>query len=361
MKGINENTEIINNLKENIKIKWEPLKDINYDKDTERYDDDFGYCGTCKYSLDSKKGIYRCEECDDSFGESEHTKDSYGETMSLRFHRDCPCYCYICIECDSNVLETDLEDDAECEYGNHKEKRQRLLSRLNELDSEAEEFAYQPVNEAQQGVSVGDCKVCDHPLIQWDDDEAKPANQGRIIYKNKYSTADNTMDKALYFIIYPYDDRYETTNLGGNREEGRWIKICVYCFSDMELSLYYEMEKWYAELPNRVKSDPHKLEPIPFGRYSYFDMVDTECIKELGIDENDKCFSCAEEKGTYALTDYIDTGWNSKARLSQWNKDNVFFYIGNKCFELMKQRDSDYVNRGYDLKQVEFETIIHKK
>src|SRR5205823_9001530 len=116
---------------------------------------------------------------------------------------------------------------------------QNLLGRLGQLDdNEIEKFAYQAVKEAQKGISVGDCSRCDHPLIQWNEDEAEPANQDRMKYKNKMSTADKIMETTLYFIIYPYDDRYETTSIGSHRNEGQWIKICVYCFTDLDMSEY---------------------------------------------------------------------------------------------------------------------------
>ena len=104
---------------------WKPLTNINYCSDKKRYQFD-QYCGTCTYNIRIYTDLgdgqpYRCEECDANFSEGDN---------SLVFHQKCPCYCYICQECDSNLLKTTAEEDEDCQYGNHAERRGWLLARL---------------------------------------------------------------------------------------------------------------------------------------------------------------------------------------------------------------------------------------
>ena len=139
----NQNTKIATSEKNT----WTP-KEVNYDLDKERYDEN-RYCGTChiniavekkhegtKYEQHLGDGTpYRCSHCDENYPQeyeySGRGDESFGGRHFVVFHRYYPCYCYLCPECDLNVLEDD-EAEVDCKYGDHQSQRERLLERLGE-------------------------------------------------------------------------------------------------------------------------------------------------------------------------------------------------------------------------------------
>ncbi|MCE8169290.1 MAG: hypothetical protein I3273_04165 [Candidatus Moeniiplasma glomeromycotorum] len=117
------------------------LKKIDYFLDNNRYDGEYEYCGTCSFNiaieyrhegteyeqyLGNGQG-YRCEMCDGI---------NYDDKSGPVFHRNCPCFCYFCPECDLNVLKDD-ESEVDCDYQAHDRQRNYLLKRLGINGEEA--------------------------------------------------------------------------------------------------------------------------------------------------------------------------------------------------------------------------------
>src|ERR1043166_8301765 len=110
--------------------------EINYFLDSKRYDKN-EYCGTCHINIAVEKITacnkflgdgqgYHCEECNFIYN-CDKDKDN------PVFHKNCPCYCYLCPECDLNVLEDD-DHEVDCKYGNHEGMRKALAERMEAIN-----------------------------------------------------------------------------------------------------------------------------------------------------------------------------------------------------------------------------------